>query len=324
MKVLIIGPAFFDYTKAIAVEINSREVYAFVFNELHSETILSKIAYRLKLDFLFSLKVKKYRSKIYQYIDEHKITDVLFVSPDIIDKEYLVEVKQRARIHLYMWDGFCNKKNSLSVLNLFDTKASFDKFDCQEYGLHYIPLFAEKMYQSNDAEKKYDLSFCGTVHSNRLMWMKKVQRFAKDNNLRVGLFLYYYSSVLLFIRLLMNRCCFDLFNKVSYSGYKKEEIADLFKLSKAVLDITHPNQKGLTSRTFEALRSGSKLITNNENCEMLGREYISRIFIVKNIENQQEALLEFIELKIPPLNAKQDHFLSIERFVDQILENWND
>jgi hypothetical protein len=60
MKVLIIGPAFFDYTKAIAVEINSREVYAFVFNELHSETILSKIAYRLKLDFLFNLKVKKY------------------------------------------------------------------------------------------------------------------------------------------------------------------------------------------------------------------------------------------------------------------------
>jgi hypothetical protein len=31
-----------------------------------------------------------------------------------------------------------------------------------------------------------------------------------------------------------------------------------------------------------------------------------------------------MELKIPPLNAKQDHFLSIERFVDQILENWND
>ncbi|CAC9442957.1 hypothetical protein [uncultured Gammaproteobacteria bacterium] len=113
------------------------------------------------------------------------------------------------------------------------------------------------------------------------------------------------------------------FNKVSYSGYKKK-IADLFKSSKVVLDITHPNQKGLTSRTFEALRSGSKLITNNENCEMLGREYISRIFIVKNIENQQEALLEFMELKIPPLNAKQDHFLSIGRFVDQILENWND
>jgi hypothetical protein len=32
----------------------------------------------------------------------------------------------------------------------------------------------------------------------------------------------------------MNRRCFDLFNKVSYSGYKKEEIADLFKSSKVV------------------------------------------------------------------------------------------
>ena len=43
---------------------------------------------------------------------EHKITDVLFVSPDIIDKEYLVAIKQKAKIHLYMWDGFANKKNS--------------------------------------------------------------------------------------------------------------------------------------------------------------------------------------------------------------------
>jgi len=324
MKVLIIGPAFFDYTKAIAAEMDNRGIYTFVFNELHSETIFSKIAYRLKLDFFFSLKVKKYREKIYQYIDKHKITDVLFVSPEIIDKKYLTEVKRKARVHLYMWDGFLNKKNPLSVLNLFDTKASFDKFDCQQYGLNYIPLFAEKMYQGNSDRKKYDLSFCGTVHSNRLVWVNKVQRFAKDNNLRVGLFLYYYSPVLLLIRLLMNRCCFNLFNKVSYSGYKKEDVADLFKSSKVVIDITHPNQKGLTSRTFEALRSGSKLITNNENCKMLGREYMSRIFIIKNIENQHKALLEFIELKTPSLNDKQDHFLSIERFVDQVLGSWNE
>ncbi|CAC9533661.1 hypothetical protein [uncultured Gammaproteobacteria bacterium] len=324
MKVLIIGPAFFEYIKAIAAEMSNRKIYTFVFNELHSETILSKIIYRLKLDFLFSLKVKKYREKIYQYIDEHKITDVLFVSPDIIDKEYLVAIKQKAKIHLYMWDGFANKKNSLAVLNLFDTKASFDRFDCQTHGLNYIPLFAEDMYQDSNTEKQYDLSFCGTVHSNRPIWIGKLQRFAQDNNLRIGLFLYYYSPVLLFIRLLMNRCCFDLFNKVSYLSYKKEEIADLFKSSRVVIDITHPNQKGLTSRTFEVLRSGSKLITNNENCKMLGSEYASRIFIMKDIDSQHKSLLEFIELDIPPLNAEQDYFLSIERFVDQILQNLDD
>jgi hypothetical protein len=45
-------------------------------------------------------------------------------------------------------------------------------------------------------------------------------------------------------------------------------------VKRTAIAITHPNQKGLTSRTFEALSSGSKLITNNENCKMLGREYI--------------------------------------------------
>jgi hypothetical protein len=58
----------------------------------------------------------------------------------------------------------------------------------------------------------------------------------------------------------MNRRCFDLFNKVSYSGYKKEEIADLFKSSKAVLDITHPNQKALKSDPQNALLIKNDLV----------------------------------------------------------------
>ena len=38
---------------------------------------------------------------------------------------------------------------------------------------------------------------------------------------------------------------------------------DIFLNSKIILDIEHPNQKGLTMRTFESLGAGKKLITTN-------------------------------------------------------------
>jgi hypothetical protein len=324
MKILIVGPQFFSYLSSISQEINRRGVPCSTYNELHSESIFSKIGYRLGLYFLYRSKIQSHRSKIYSYIDKNRITDVLFISPEIIDSEFLSEIKKKAKVHLYMWDGFENKKNALSVLNLFDSKASFDMYDSKKNDMNYIPLFAEEAYSGADLEKKYDLCFCGTIHSDRPKWIKEFQNFAKENNLKTGLFLYYYSPMLLFVRLLINRCCFDLFSKASYSSFSKEEIANLFKSSRAVIDITHPNQNGLTSRTFEALRSGSKLITNNRNCKMLEDEYHSRIFILDDITNQKKRLLEFIELEIKPLNEKQDYFLSIERFTDQLLESLND
>ena len=42
-----------------------------------------------------------------------------------------------------MWDGFENKGRAFSVLSHFDTISSFDMLDCENYGMTYIPLFAE-------------------------------------------------------------------------------------------------------------------------------------------------------------------------------------
>jgi hypothetical protein len=39
----------------------------------------------------------------------------------------------------------------------------------------------------------------------------------------------------------------------------------LYANSKVVLDINHPNQKGLTMRTFETIGAQRKLITTNED-----------------------------------------------------------
>jgi len=323
-KFMIIGPQFFSYTNSISTDINRRGLFCSVFDELHSNTIFVKISYRLNFDFIFNKQIKAHRMKVYKFIDVNKITDVLFISPEIIDSEFLLEIKKKSRIHLYMWDGFKNKKNALSVVEFFNTKSSFDIFDCERYEMNYIPLFAESEYRAKDVKKNYDMSFCGTIHSDRPSWIGMLLEYTKEKRLKIGLFLYYYSPLLLFIRLALNKCCFNLFSKVSYSSFSKKDIANLFRESRAVVDLTHPNQNGLTSRTFEALRTGSKLVTNNKNCKLLEKEFPSRIFFLEKNNFQGEELLKFIHLDVEPLNEKQDRFLSIERFTDQLLESLND
>ena len=133
--------------------------------------------------------------------------------------------------------------------------------------------------------------------------------------------MYYYSPSLLFIRLVLNKFYFNLFSKVSFDPFAKEQIANLFRESRVVVDLTHPNQNGLTSRTFEALRTGSKLATNNKNCKLLEKEFPSRIFVFGKDNFREKEFLDFIHLDLESLNDKQDQFLSVERFTNQILEN---
>ena len=323
-RVLIIGPAFFSYTNAIRVEFENRGIFCSVFNQLHSDSVVTKLVYRLRLHQIFRKQINFHRQMIYQELRDKKITDVLFISPDIIDSNFVNIIKRYSRVHLYMWDGFENKKSALSILGLFDTKSSFDSYDCAQYDMKYIPLFAEDSYQSQGLKKSYDISFCGTVHSNRPVWIKMLYEYSIQEKFKAKFLLFYYSPILLMIRLLVNKCCFDLYNRVSFVPFDKQEVAETFERSRAVVDITHPNQNGMTSRTFEALRTGSKLITNNVNSRLLPDGFQSRIFVMKNLDVCKIELTSFVRSNVEPLTEEQNYFLSIGRFTNQILEQLDD
>ena len=51
---------------------------------------------------------------------------------------------------------------------------------------------------------------------------------------------------------------------MAFNALSHDEIAALMKSSKAVLDINHPKQTGLTIRTLETLGANRKLITTNK------------------------------------------------------------
>jgi hypothetical protein len=48
-----------------------------------------------------------------------------------------------------------------------------------------------------------------------------------------------------------------------FNPLNKNAVQEVFAQSSAILDIEHPNQNGLTMRTFETLGAGKKLVTTN-------------------------------------------------------------
>ena len=59
MKILIVGPYFFSYISAVANEINARQIGCMTFNEIHSDGILTKIAF--DYSYAFSLDQEYWR-----------------------------------------------------------------------------------------------------------------------------------------------------------------------------------------------------------------------------------------------------------------------
>src|SRR5262249_28344680 len=107
---------------------------------------------------------------------------------------------------------------------------------------------------------------------------------------------------------------------VSTAGFTKEQIRDLFGRSKFVFDLSHPGQAGLTARTFEALRSGTRLITFNKAARsMLPGSLVDRVVVIDKVSD-----LGALDFSGPGpsaiLSEADDYHLSLDRFVDQILD----
>ncbi len=296
MRILIIGPPFFSYTSAIKEEVEKRSIFCLFHKELFSDAIIPKLFLRLGIGFFYGNKKQKHWEKIFKLAQDNNITDIIFISPKSINLSILERLSSidKIKLHLYMWDSFSNQRNSLSLLSSFDTISSFDPVDCKNNNMSYIPLFSEAVYSSNTMKKKYDLSFCGTMHSKRPALVNKLSNFSDKHDLKLKLLLYYYSKWWLFIRLIMNLCCFNLLRYTSFSSFSKTEIAEVFSYSNAVVDFSHDDQNGLTSRTFEVLRTGSKLITTNKFARTLGHSLDERIFILNDLFSQDKELLQFL------------------------------
>ena len=183
MRILLIAPEFFSYSIAIRKKLNDRGVYTLLANELYSSNLFTKIIYRMKLFFLSKKKIVRHKEELLNTVIQNRISDLIFISPDHIDASFLLKLRSKAKLHLFMWDGFRNKPAARNYLSHFNTISSFDNEDCEKYRMNYIPLFAEDVFKYQLEEKVYDVSFCGTLHSNRPKFIRYLIGYFGNNNI---------------------------------------------------------------------------------------------------------------------------------------------
>lgn len=270
-KILYFSPLFFGYEKAIKSSLeNQFGAQVDFYDERPSNDIWTKIFIRLNLKSFVQRKIDTYYNAILNRIKDIAYDYVFVVSPETLSFDELEQIKvlqPNATFILYMWDSFQNK-NSFNTIPLFDRIVTFDPNDAKNYNLTFHPLFYVENYTSVTTHdlNKYDICCILTAHSDRYIVVNKIKEYIQKLSLKMFTFLYLNNKLMYWgRRLFLKKYKYGSINDFSFKPMSQNEIISIISKSKAVLDINHPSQVGLTMRTFEALGAQKKLITTNKN-----------------------------------------------------------
>lgn len=265
-KVLLICPHFMGYDEKIVSHLKqlNYEVYY-----IDSEKYLSEIrrTYKEK-NILLKILLKifpyikhKYRENMIKTVDNiyiqeiEKVIDydiVLVINGDGISNEIYNNIRinnKRAIFILYIWDDI-KGLFKFSHYKYFDKVFSYNIEDCSRYGFRYLSIFTEHREIEKIENRKYDISIVATANKQRIKMAKRLYNKYKD---KYNFYIYFYSPD----------------SKFEFFAHKEpmnfQQYMSILAESKATLEVVRHKQKGPTTRNFDALETGTKIITNNKH-----------------------------------------------------------
>lgn len=249
---------FFPYVRAENIDIC--ECYL-------KNNLLYKILKRLPIISWFSFGKWKYSFDTYNYI-------ILFDSIYCKQLGKYLSKKARNKSFLYSWNSsiYKGEKDILIEAKKYFKVYSFDKKDCQKYGLRYAPMvYSTDAINSEYLKIEYDIVFVGK-DKGRVDYLYSLYKQFKMQNLKC--YFYILGSPK------PKYECEDFVFSSQYLSYK--ENITLLKKSKAVLDIQQEGQEGLTLRIVEALFYGKKIITSKSDIYKYDLYSPNNIFILNS------------------------------------------
>jgi hypothetical protein len=280
MKLLITCPKFFGYEELIKDEAERLG---------YTTTLIDD---RIGLDFLQQAKLRKNIStkkiglkvlaNLKDILKSEEYDQWLCINPEGINYEVVkfISTKVIGEKKIYCWDSINNKNNIKSILNLFDSKYSFDTNDCTTYNLEHIPLYYSNHYNSRERlshDNNESIYLTGTVHSDRF----KIIDTLYKKGFKIDYRLYSKNYLFTFYFFLKGVIPFKYLKQISYTSLSHKTVSSIYKKYNFILDISHPLQSGLTNRSLEVLASGCYLITTNEHIKEYEFYNKSCIFILK-------------------------------------------
>jgi hypothetical protein len=273
-SILFVSPVFFGYEAAIKnklIELGADVTYV---DDRPSNNSFFKGIVRVYKKILDDT-ILKYYAQVTEDIADREFDIIFLLNPEAMPLSFLEMCKsrwQKAFFVMYMWDSVKNRKYTLDYVPLCDRVLTFDKGDAAEHNFDFRPLFYLDLYSAIRQEAtpiNYDLCFMGTVHSDRYSIVKGVKEWCDANELRCYFYLYMQNKTFYYVNKLTKKNGDPSIEEISFTKRSAAEIVDVVRSSRAVLDIQHFKQTGLTMRTLETLGAGKKLITTNPDV----REY---------------------------------------------------
>jgi len=320
-KILYISVKTFNYELEIANKLRELGAKVDYFDERPSNSILTKGIIRLKRSF-FQKKIDGYYRNILKKIEFKKYDFFFLVKGEAIPSFFLAKLKllqKDCTFIYYTWDSFENNSNALSILHFFDKKLTFDRLDAEKFKLEFRPLFYIDKYKNikNIKKPKYKMLFLGTAHSDRYRISNAIVNWCTKYDFSAFTYYYMQSKLVYFLKSKFDTSFKDFdYQKLSFTSLGIDEIIKYYEDSLIILDINHPNQKGLTMRTFEALGAGKKLITTNNEIEKYCFYNSNNVFVIDR--NNIDLKKIFFESNFIPLSEEMLFEMSISGWLKSI------
>ena len=268
--ILFVSPSFFGYERAIEKRLKELGANVYFYDDRPSNGFWGKGLLRAHKK-LYAFKIERYYKTIEYEIDRIQSLDYVFLlSPEalplsLLDK--IVKKHNQVKVHLYMWDSIQNKIGTKKYLPYCNRILTFDPND-KKYNnkIEFLPLFYLNEYADIPQRNiyDYDMSFIGTAHSDRFLLTNIIRQQIEEMGGSVYTYFYLHSKKLfLYRKITDSNFSSTKASDFQYKALTCEDTINIISKSKAVLDIHHPKQSGLTMRTLEILGSRRKLITTN-------------------------------------------------------------
>lgn len=104
----------------------------------------------------------------------------------------------------------------------------------------------------------------------------------------------------------------------AHNALRGEETGLIMARSRAFLELTEPGNEWVTSRPYEALKFGKKLITNNRRIKEEKIYHPDNIFIWG--EDPDDKLVDFLNGPLHPMPADVEEYCTNEAFIKRFFE----
>ncbi|WP_162127586.1 hypothetical protein [Flavobacterium phycosphaerae] len=231
---------------------------------------------------------------------------ILTIKGDFVDPKYLIELKQFTTKSIgFFNDNTYRCPKIKRAIPCFDEVYSFEKEDCETFGLHFAPNWIYTQRPDANIDYHYDV-FNISSKDKRLNTLLKIAQDLKSKNIP-------YKFMVLDKDNSSPSDDIDFFTtKVSL-----EEMTKLIAASKTLLDINRHGQKGLTFRVFESLGLEKKLITTNP--EIVTYDFYNPNNILVVDEENPSIPADFFKNEYEKLPEPLYYKYTLEGWVDQVV-----